>query len=136
MAGKILYEAEVSSLKLKGRKKRVLRSIVILICELNFLIFSCLAFGVFIGFAIYAIAIFFFLPTPFLKCPSKYQIIEQGVVYEGRIFPFKRGYSLRLNEKGRYISVCHGLKGEVLRLYTYETKTVFEILDRLLHPHA
>jgi len=132
VAVKVLYEVNVTDLKMADRKKRILRSAVLFIFQLALIFVLVSILGIW-AILIFLLAIYMILPTPLIPVPSKYKITSQGVMLnERRVFSLKRGYRLRSNEKRKFVSVLHGRRGEMLRLYTPEPKRVIRILDELI----
>jgi uncharacterized membrane protein len=86
-----------------------------------------------IGIIIFFLAVFMFLPIPFVMTPDRYKIAGKGAVLdERRFFSFKKGLKLSINEERKFVSIRHRWKGEVLRLYTPEPRKVYEIVENLI----
>jgi len=129
---KILYEAEVTELKLADQRKRAYRSILMAICESLFFVLLCGLLGIIFGITIFLAALFVFLPPLFIITPSRYQLTSQGIINNDQTFsPFRKGYHLHINEKRNFVSISHRWKGEILRLYSREPKRIFKILEQL-----
>jgi uncharacterized membrane protein len=132
VAVKVLYEANVTDLKMADRKRRILRSAVLFILQLALIFVLVSILGVW-AILIFLLAMYMILPTPIIPVPSKYKITSQGVMLnERRVFSLKRGYRLRSNEERKFVSVLHRRRGEIFRLYTPEPKRVIKILDELI----
>jgi len=132
MAVKVLYEVDATALKRADRRKRILRSAAMFIFQLAFIFILASIFGIF-GMLIFILAVYVFLPAPFIPTPSKYKITKQGVILdERRMFSFKKESKLRANEERKFVSILHRRKGETLRLYTHEPKKLIKILDKLI----
>lgn len=131
LAGEILYDVDVTDLKMIDRRKRILSSTFIFIYQMAFILILALIIDIWAIFAF--LLILYFLPAPFIPAPAKYKITSQGVKFdERRIFSFKKAYRLRADEKRKFVSILHRWRGEILRLYTPEPKKVMEILAKLL----
>ncbi|MBO3755242.1 MAG: DUF2208 family protein [Candidatus Brockarchaeota archaeon] len=132
LTAEVLYEADVRNLKLADRGKRNLRSALIFVGEMAIIFPLVFLLGI-IGIIIFFLAIFTFLPIPFVMTPSRYKIGSKGAVLdERRFFSFRKGLKLTVNEERKFVSLRHRWKGEVLRLYTPEPRKVYEIIENLI----
>lgn len=129
----ILHEENAEKLKRKNYGKLLLRNIIIWIAEIIFLITLCIALGTFMGTIIFTATIFTILPTPFLKTPSKYKITTKGIIYNDKIFIIHEIYKIKVNVKKMYISICHPIRGELIRLYTENPEKTFQALHKAKH---
>jgi uncharacterized membrane protein len=128
----VLYEADVKDLKLADRGRRNLRSALVFIGEMAVIFPLVFLLGI-IGIIIFFLAVFMFLPIPFVMTPDRYKIAGKGAVLdERRFFSFKKGLKLSINEERKFVSIRHRWKGEVLRLYTPEPRKVYEIVENLI----
>ena len=126
----ILYEAEVIGLKSADKGKRILRTILIFVLEILFLLGLALIFGnILIPAIIFLVCVLVFIPSPMLIVPSKYRVMKNGVDCDGkRTIPFKKGYKANMNLKRKFVSILHSRRGELVRLYTNEPKKLLNII--------
>ena len=128
----VLYEVDATELKAEDRRRRVVRSILVVAFQIAFILVLVL-FLELLALVVFLVAMYTFLPNAIVPTPSRYKLTSQGVVLDERVmFPLKRGHRLRPNEGRKFVSVLHRWKGEVLRLYTPEPKRVITILDQLI----
>ena len=128
----VLYEAEIEALKSADKGRRILRTVLIFVLEILFLLGLALIFGnILIPAIIFIISVLIFIPSPILIAPSKYRVMKNGVDCDGRrLIPIKKGYKSNMNEKRKFVSILHSRRGEIMRLYTNEPKKLLSILQR------
>ena len=132
MSVKVLYEVDATDLKVADRRRRILRSAIMFILQVAF-IFALVVFFGWLAILIFLLAAYVFLPLPIVQTPGKYKVTDEAVMLdERRGFSFKKGHKLRANEERKFVSILHRLKGEILRLYTPESKKLVKILDKLI----
>lgn len=134
----ILYEADVTHLKDKDRKNRILRWILIIMIEMAILGVLISFFDLLLPMIGYVFFIYLTFPSPFYVSPNKYKITKKGILLNKKgHFILKGGYALKRNEKRMFISIFRNPKKirgvakiEILRLYAAEPEKVQELLDR------
>lgn len=132
MTAEVLYEVDATELKTEDRRKRVVRSILVIVFQVAFILVLVWFLGM-LALVVFLVAMYTFLPAAIVPTPSRYKLTSQGVVLDERVmFPLKRGHRFRPNEGRKFVSVLHRWRGEVLRLYTPEPKRVITILDQLI----
>ncbi len=70
---------------------------------------------------------------PFI--PSRYVVTEKGIAVPGVLgvavaFPLPEGYSVRVDERRRFVEIADG-RGRRLRLYTRNPRRLYELIVRL-----
>ncbi len=132
MAVKVLYEIDAVDLKSSDRGKRILRSTGLFVLQMALVLGLFLLIGIWAIF-ILILATYVFLPSPIIPVPSRYKITAKGIIIDNRsIFPLRKDYKLRFNEKRSFVSILHRWRGEIIRLYTPEPEKVTNILDKLI----
>ena len=126
----ILYEAEVSNLKLADRGRRLLRMMTIFVLEILFLLGMSLIFGnIIIPAIIFLVAVVLLIPTPILMAPGSYRLMKHGIDCDGRrLIPLKKSYRATMNGRRKFVSILHKRRGEIIRLYTSDPKKLLGIL--------
>lgn len=128
----VLYETDVYDLKRADRRKRTQRAAAHLVAELALIILLVHLTDIF-GLIVYVVAVTTLLPSPFIDCPSKYQITNVGVVYGGgKVFSFRRDHKVTASKERQFVSIRRRWKGEVLRLYTGQPEEVSEVLSKAI----
>jgi len=131
MPERVLYEAEVTDLKMEDKNKRILRFVTILANELALLFLLGIFLGI-IGLIIGAVVMWVFLPFPLVRTPNRYQITNKGIICDGnRYVELKTDFKFKLNEERKLISIYRGRK-EILNIYSPEPDKVLDILNRLV----
>jgi len=136
----ILYEADVTELKNKDKRSRILRWILTITIEMAILGVLITLFDLLLPLIGYAFFIYLTFPAPFYVVPNKYKITKKGILLnKKRHFRIKKDYTLKRNEKRMFISIFRNPKKirgvakiEILRLYTTELDKVHELLVQTL----
>jgi len=132
MTAEVLYEVDATELKTGDRKKRMMRSFLVVVFQVAFILVLVWFLGL-LALVVFFVAMYTFLPAAIVPTPSRYKLTSQGVVLNERVmFTLKRGHRLRSNEGRKFVSVLHRWRGEILRLYTPEPNRVITILDQLI----
>jgi len=132
MTAEVLYEVDATELKAEDRRRRVVRSILVVTFQVAFILVLVLFLGM-LALVVFLVAMYTVLPNAIVPTPSRYKLTSQGVVLDERVmFSLKRGQRLRPNEGRKFVSVLHRWRGEVLRLYTPDPNRVITILDQLI----
>ena len=132
LVSEVIYDAEVTDVKLRHRRKRVFEIIFILGFEIVLLIFLFSFLGWY-SIPLYLVGALLFFPSPYIRIPDKYKVTKNGLIYTGeKVIRLKKKYKLRMNEKDEFVSVCSSLGQEFLRLYTPKPDRLYQLLNGLI----
>ena len=132
MSADIVYEVDVADLKRADRARRIVRAVVLSSLYFIFIFALVLVIGM-LALPVFLFALFAFLPAPLVPTPSRYKITSRDILFDKyKKFPLRRGYTPRLNEERKFVSIHHRWRGELIRLYTPEPKKVASTLSGII----
>jgi len=87
----------------------------------------------YIGLIVMFVLAFFFFPTPYPTIPTKYNVSNGTLTYNGKtVNNISSKFKIKGNTKRMFVSIRHPRRGEVLRLYTKEPEKLMQTLEKMI----